>query len=160
MLGHDWYVGGEHFLRDSEKVELPSVGLTQTLARFQFHLWHLKTGMPARLDGQTIDWDACVIQPSENPAMPFGHVLQSAGRHQPPNVEASTLIDCYKSATNEATIVDLTMIFVNGIIVHDVVDISSPPHHFYDHHHHSWSCRFPHDGIAVTIVIIPHGMMI
>ena len=126
MLGHDQYVGGRH-LQDSEEVELPSVGLAQTLARFQFPLGRLKTGTPARLDGQTIDWDACVIQPSENLAMPFGHLLQSAGR-QPPNVEeAGTLIDCYKTATNEATIFDLMMIFVIGIIVHDVVAISSPP---------------------------------
>ena len=160
MLGHDRYVGGRH-LRDSEEVEPPSVGLAQTLACFQFPLGHLKTGTPARLDGWTIDWDACVVQPSENPAMPFGHLLQNAGR-QPPNIEAGTLVDCYKSVTNEATIFDLMMIFVIGIIVHDVVAISSSPTTFMIIIHEV--AASPNMMvvviIAVTIVIIPHGMMI
>eukprot|EP00551_Chaetoceros_affinis_P008415 CAMPEP_0203674626 /NCGR_PEP_ID=MMETSP0090-20130426/16794_1 /ASSEMBLY_ACC=CAM_ASM_001088 /TAXON_ID=426623 /ORGANISM="Chaetoceros affinis, Strain CCMP159" /LENGTH=803 /DNA_ID=CAMNT_0050540563 /DNA_START=413 /DNA_END=2821 /DNA_ORIENTATION=+ len=101
MLGKDRYSGGRH-LRDSEIVEPPSVGLAQTLARFNFPLGRLKTGTPPRLDGTTIDWDACVIQPSENPASPFSHVRQFLAQ-QPPNVQKNTLIDCYKSTTNAQT---------------------------------------------------------
>eukprot|EP00557_Chaetoceros_sp_GSL56_P001062 CAMPEP_0176505282 /NCGR_PEP_ID=MMETSP0200_2-20121128/16409_1 /TAXON_ID=947934 /ORGANISM="Chaetoceros sp., Strain GSL56" /LENGTH=738 /DNA_ID=CAMNT_0017904821 /DNA_START=365 /DNA_END=2581 /DNA_ORIENTATION=- len=101
MLGKDRYSGGRH-LRDSEEVEPPSVGLAQTLARFGFPLGRLKTGTPARLDGKTIDWDACLIQPSENPAVPFSHIRQFLAQ-QPPNVAAGTLIDCYMSRTNELT---------------------------------------------------------
>ena len=101
MLGKDRYSGGRH-LRDSEEVEPPSVGLAQTLARFKFPLGRLKTGTPARLDGKTIDWDACTIQPSENPAAPFSHIRQFLGE-QPPNVARGTLIDCYMSRTNEET---------------------------------------------------------
>lgn len=101
MLGKERYSGGRH-LRDSEEVEPPSVGLAQTLARFGFPLGRLKTGTPARLDGKTIDWDACTIQPSENPATPFSHIRQFLGE-QPPNVAAGTLIDCYMSRTNELT---------------------------------------------------------
>jgi tRNA uridine 5-carboxymethylaminomethyl modification enzyme len=101
MLGKERYSGGRH-LRDSEEVEPPSVGLAQTLARFGFPLGRLKTGTPARLDGKTIDWDACLIQPSENPAVPFSHIRQFLAQ-QPPNVAAGTLIDCYMSRTNELT---------------------------------------------------------
>eukprot|EP00978_Attheya_sp_CCMP212_P031503 scaffold119284_cov66-Attheya_sp.AAC.1 len=141
-------------------VEPPSVGLAQTLARFQFPLGHLKTGTPARLDRRTIDWDACVIQPSENPVMPFGHLLQSAG-WQSPNVEAGTLIDCYKSATKEGTLFDIMMIFVIGIIIHDVVAISSSPTTFMIIIHEvAVPPMMVVVIIAVTIIIIPHGMMI
>ena len=101
MIGKERYSGGRH-LRDSEEVEPPSVGLANTLARFGFPLGRLKTGTPPRLDGTTIDWDACAIQPSENPAVPFSHLRQFRGE-QPPLVEANTLINCYKSCTNEET---------------------------------------------------------
>jgi tRNA uridine 5-carboxymethylaminomethyl modification enzyme len=101
MLGHERYSGGRH-LRDSEQVEPPSVGLAQTLNRFGFPLGRLKTGTPPRLDGTTINWEACAIQPSENPATPFSHIRQFMGE-QPPLVAKNTLIDCYKSATNDLT---------------------------------------------------------
>lgn len=101
MIGKDRYSGGRH-LRDSEEVEPPSVGLAQTLAKFGFPLGRLKTGTPARLDGNTIDWDLCTIQPSENPAQPFSHIRQFLGE-QPPNVASGNLIDCYMSRTNEET---------------------------------------------------------
>lgn len=101
MIGHDRYSGGRH-LRDSEEAEPPSVGLALTLERFGFPLGRLKTGTPARIDGRTIDWDACKIQPSERPALPFSHVRQSRGE-EPPLAAAGTLIDCYQTATNEET---------------------------------------------------------
>lgn len=43
MIGHDKYAGGRH-LRDSEQIEPPSIGLAQTLAKFNFPLNRLKTG--------------------------------------------------------------------------------------------------------------------
>ena len=101
MMGHERYAGGRH-LRDSEKVEAPSVGLAQTLERYQFPLGRLKTGTPARIDGRTIDWDILQIQPSEIPAQPFSH-LRHFNCEQPPNVEAGRLINCFQTATNEET---------------------------------------------------------
>lgn len=101
MLGHDRYSGGRH-LRDSEEVEPPSVGLAQTLARFDFELGRLKTGTPARIDGKTIDWDVLTPQPSEVPATPFSHLLQFNGE-QPPLIAQNRLITCFQTATNEET---------------------------------------------------------
>ena len=101
MIGQERYSGGRH-LRDSEEVEPPSVGLALTLERFGFPLGRLKTGTPARLDGRTINWEACLIQPSERPALPFSHLRQSRGE-QPPLAAIGQLIDCYQTATNEET---------------------------------------------------------
>lgn len=101
MIGHDRIVGGRH-LRDSEAVEPPSVGLALTLERFGFPLGRLKTGTPARLDGRTINWDECTIQPSERPAVPFSYLRQSRGE-EPPLASVGKLIDCYQTATNEET---------------------------------------------------------
>ncbi|GKY96809.1 hypothetical protein MPSEU_000640100 [Mayamaea pseudoterrestris] len=101
LMGKDRYAGGRH-LRDSEQVEPPSVGLAKTLERFDFPLGRLKTGTPPRIDGTTIDWDILQIQPSENPAQPFSHVLQF-NEEQPPNIAAGRVIDCYQTATNEET---------------------------------------------------------
>ena len=101
LMGQDRYSGGRH-LRDSEQVEPPSVGLAQTLARFQFPLGRLKTGTPPRLDGSTIDWDICAKQPSEIPATPFGHILQFRGE-QPPRMAANQIIECAQTATNDKT---------------------------------------------------------
>ena len=100
-MGKDRYAGGRH-LRDSEQVEPPSIGLAKTLQRFEFPLGRLKTGTPPRIDGTTIDWDILQIQPSENPAQPFSHVLQF-NEEQPPNLAAGRIIDCYQTATNEET---------------------------------------------------------
>jgi len=92
MIGKERYSGGRH-LRDSEKVEPPSVGLAKTLERFNFNLSRLKTGTPPRLDGNTIDWDVCVPQPSEVPCPPFSFIRQYANDPVP---NAENLIQCAK----------------------------------------------------------------
>ena len=101
LLGHDRYAGGRH-LRDSESVEPPSTALAETLQRLEFPLSRLKTGTPARIDGRTIDWDACAIQPSDRPAQPFSYLLQFR-EEQPYCLANNQFIDCYQTATNEQT---------------------------------------------------------
>eukprot|EP00529_Nitzschia_sp_RCC80_P017423 CAMPEP_0113524074 /NCGR_PEP_ID=MMETSP0014_2-20120614/46032_1 /TAXON_ID=2857 /ORGANISM="Nitzschia sp." /LENGTH=843 /DNA_ID=CAMNT_0000422181 /DNA_START=178 /DNA_END=2709 /DNA_ORIENTATION=- /assembly_acc=CAM_ASM_000159 len=101
MLGHERYSGGRH-LRDSEFVEPPSVGLAQTLAKHNFELGRLKTGTPARINGDTIDWDILTPQPTENPATPFSHILQF-NDEQPPNIAAGQTVMCRQTSTNEET---------------------------------------------------------
>ena len=51
--------------------EAPSLGLSETLMRAGFTLDRLKTGTPARLEGRTIDWAACAVQPGDTPPIPF-----------------------------------------------------------------------------------------
>lgn len=74
--------------------EKPSIGLAETLERLNFPLERLKTGTPARLDGRTIDWDACKIQPGDNPPVPFSFM----------NTEITVpQIPCHITHTTEAT---------------------------------------------------------
>eukprot|EP00586_Coscinodiscus_wailesii_P019056 CAMPEP_0172518118 /NCGR_PEP_ID=MMETSP1066-20121228/290624_1 /TAXON_ID=671091 /ORGANISM="Coscinodiscus wailesii, Strain CCMP2513" /LENGTH=726 /DNA_ID=CAMNT_0013300443 /DNA_START=262 /DNA_END=2442 /DNA_ORIENTATION=+ len=114
MMGKERYVGGRH-LRDSEQVEPPSIGLSKTLSRFGFPLGRLKTGTPPRLDGRTIDWDACVPQPSEMPGEAFSHVRQLTGEGLP---NADRFITCYKSETNSRTH-DLVMDYAHTLPEYD-----------------------------------------
>ena len=51
--------------------EEPSTGLTPALRRLGFRMGRLKTGTPARLDKNTIDWSKCVRQDGDNPPKPF-----------------------------------------------------------------------------------------
>ena len=119
MIGKDKYSGGRH-LRDSEKVEPPSVGLAKTLERFEFPLNRLKTGTPARIDGSTIDWSILQPQPTENPATPFSHLLQFNGE-QPPMLAANEFITCYQTATNEKTH-ELVMKYESSLPEYDGLD--------------------------------------
>lgn len=74
--------------------EEPSIGLAETLERLEFPLGRLKTGTPARLDGSTIDWDACEEQPGDDVPLPFSYMNNEITVPQ---------IPCHITYTNEET---------------------------------------------------------
>ena len=58
--------------------ENPSIGLANSLYFLGLRMGRLKTGTPARLDGKTIDWSACELQPGDNPPQPFSCLLYTS----------------------------------------------------------------------------------
>lgn len=74
--------------------EKPTIGLAETLERLEFPLGRLKTGTPARLDGRTIDWDACDVQPGDERPVPFSYMTDEVKVPQ---------IPCHITYTNEET---------------------------------------------------------
>lgn len=163
MLGHERYAGGRH-LRDSEDVEPPSTKLAETLMRLQLPMSRLKTGTPARIDGNTIDWDECTIQPSERPAQPFSHLLQFRNE-QPTCLANDQVIDCYQTATNKETH-KLVMEYEHMLPVYDGLDgkgngprycpsIYKKVQRFADRQGHN--CFLEPEGLK-TNVVYPNGM--
>ena len=163
LIGHDRYSGGRH-LRDSEQVEPPSVGLAKTLERFHFPLGRMKTGTPPRLDGNTINWEILQKQPTDDPAIPFNHLLQFSGQ-QPPNLAAGKSITCYQSATNEKTH-QLVMEYEHMLPQYDGMDgAGNGPRYcpsiykkvlrFPDRNSHN--CFLEPEGLSTNIVY-PNGM--
>jgi tRNA uridine 5-carboxymethylaminomethyl modification enzyme len=163
MIGHERYAGGRH-LRDSECVEPPSNALAETLQRLQFPLSRLKTGTPARIDGNTIDYGVCDIQPTDNPAIPFSHVLQFR-EEQPYCLRKNQYIDCYQTATNEQTH-ELVMKYEHMLPKYDGLDgkgngprycpsIYKKVQRFPDRLGHN--CFLEPEGLTTNIVY-PNGM--
>ncbi len=74
--------------------EAPTIGLAETLERLEFPLGRLKTGTPARLDGRTINWDVCDVQPGDDVLVPFSYMNEEITVPQVP---------CYITYTNEDT---------------------------------------------------------
>lgn len=57
--------------------EAPALGLSATLERAGFKLGRLKTGTPARLDGDTIDWDKVEWQEADAQPIPFSFMTDT-----------------------------------------------------------------------------------
>lgn len=57
--------------------EAPSLGLAKTLYGLGLPMGRLKTGTPARLDGGTIDYSRCEIQPGDVPPIPFSFLNET-----------------------------------------------------------------------------------
>jgi len=54
--------------------ENPSIALAESMHRIGFDMGRLKTGTPARLDGDTINWSILTPQPGDNPPTPFSYL--------------------------------------------------------------------------------------
>jgi tRNA uridine 5-carboxymethylaminomethyl modification enzyme len=72
----------------------PAIGMALTLERLGFPLGRLKTGTPARLDGDTIDWTKCEEQKGDAQPTPFSFLTE--------NVEVPQ-ISCYITHTTQKT---------------------------------------------------------
>lgn len=68
--------------------------LTENLAELGFTIRRFKTGTPARVDGRTIDYSKCELQPGETNVYPFSFLTQRLPEKQTP---------CYLTYTNEKT---------------------------------------------------------
>ena len=74
--------------------DIASVGLSKSLEKIGFTLGRLKTGTPARLNGKTIDYLACTLQPGDEDIRPFSYETGSIDIEQTP---------CHITYTNEKT---------------------------------------------------------
>jgi tRNA uridine 5-carboxymethylaminomethyl modification enzyme len=69
FLGGLIYIG-DKTIEGGRKGEKAALNLTNSLKKLGLEVGRLKTGTPPRLDGKTIDYDKCEIQPGEEP-IPF-----------------------------------------------------------------------------------------
>ncbi|WP_421864254.1 tRNA uridine-5-carboxymethylaminomethyl(34) synthesis enzyme MnmG [Parvibaculum sp.] len=64
--------------------EAPALGLSERLYSLGFQLGRLKTGTPARLAGDSIDWSILEVQPGDNPPVPFSFLTREITTSQVP----------------------------------------------------------------------------
>ncbi len=73
----------------------PAAGsLSGNLGGFGFYTGRMKTGTPPRINGRTVDWEACTIQPGDDPPMPFAFDQAEVPLRQ---------IPCWQTRTTEQT---------------------------------------------------------
>ena len=75
-----------------DKIEPPCTALAATLDSLGLPLGRLKTGTPARLNGDTIAYENLEPQPSEEPCIPFSYLNEGGSVAQ-----AQRLVTCYKT---------------------------------------------------------------
>lgn len=74
--------------------EPPAAFLSDALRRLGFQMGRLKTGTPMRLDGRSIDYSQCEIQPGDLNPMPMSHFTRTLQQKQ---------IPCWLTHTNAET---------------------------------------------------------
>lgn len=68
---------GDKRIPAGRRGEKPSIGLADRLYAMNLPLGRLKTGTPARLDGNTINWDVLEEQPADEKPVPFSFLNSS-----------------------------------------------------------------------------------
>lgn len=74
--------------------EAPAVKLAERLGALAFRLGRLKTGTPARLLANSIDWGRLEVQPGDDPPIPFSFLTERITTPQ---------VVCHITSTTEAT---------------------------------------------------------
>ncbi len=85
---------GQEQISAGRRGEAAATNLSQSLAELGLELGRLKTGTPPRLDGDTIDWGKCTVQPGDEPPPFFSSP-------SPPRVLVQT--PCHLTYTSAAT---------------------------------------------------------
>jgi tRNA uridine 5-carboxymethylaminomethyl modification enzyme len=75
-----------------------TTGISGALARLGFRIERFKTGTPCRLNGRTIDYAQCEIQPGDDDPEPFSFLTDQAGRRR----IAANQVPCWITHTNQA----------------------------------------------------------
>src|SRR5436309_14938224 len=75
-----------------------TTGISGALARLGFRVERFKTGTPCRLNGRTIDYSRCELQPGDDDPEPFSFLTDDAGRRR----IAADQIPCWITHTNQA----------------------------------------------------------
>ena len=84
---------GEAKTRGGRAGEGAAESLSDSLAGCGFHLARFKTGTPCRLNGRTIDFSKCELQPGDAEPRPFSFATERVTQPQ---------MDCHITYTNEA----------------------------------------------------------
>jgi len=87
FIGHETFVGGR-------VNDISCKGITAYLKEKGLRVGRLKTGTPARLDGNTINWDILEEQDGDKEPIPFSFLTKELSQPQ---------IKCYITHTNEET---------------------------------------------------------
>ncbi|MBR2299969.1 MAG: tRNA uridine-5-carboxymethylaminomethyl(34) synthesis enzyme MnmG [Alphaproteobacteria bacterium] len=87
FIGHETSVGGR-------VGDVSCKGITVYLKQMSLSLGRLKTGTPARLNGDTINWSVLETQSGDENPEPFSYLTESLPQKQ---------INCYITHTNETT---------------------------------------------------------
>jgi tRNA uridine 5-carboxymethylaminomethyl modification enzyme len=75
-----------------------TTGISGALNRLDFRVERFKTGTPCRLNGRTIDYSKCEIQPGDDDPEPFSFLTDDIGRQR----IAANQIPCWITRTNQA----------------------------------------------------------
>jgi tRNA uridine 5-carboxymethylaminomethyl modification enzyme len=73
-----------------------TTGISGALRRLGFRVARFKTGTPCRLNGRTIDYDRCTIQPGDDDPQPFSFLTDEAARRR----IAAGQVPCWITHTN------------------------------------------------------------